>query len=67
MGFPGGLDGKVSFIFQGTSIFYAKPSAVILQPKKIKSITISTFSSICHEVIGSDPMILVFFFFYVEF
>ena len=29
------------------------PSAVILEPKKIKSATVSTFSpSICHEVIG---------------
>ena len=37
------------------------PSAVILESKKIKSITISTvFSSICHEVIGLDAMILVF-------
>ena len=36
-------------------------SAVILEPKKIKSITASTFSpSICHEVMGSDAMILVF-------
>ena len=29
------------------------PSAVILEPKQIKSVTISTFSlSICHEVMG---------------
>ena len=36
-------------------------STVILEPKKIKSVTISTFSpSICHEVMGSDAMILVF-------
>ena len=36
-------------------------SAVILEPKKIKSITSSTFySSICHEVMGLDVMILVF-------
>ena len=35
------------------------PSVVILETKKIKSI--STFSlSIYHEVIGPDPMILVF-------
>ena len=35
--------------------------ALILEPKKIKSITASTFSpSICHEVMGSDAMILVF-------
>ena len=37
------------------------PSAVILEPRKIKSITVSIVSpSICHEVIGPDPMILVF-------
>ena len=37
------------------------PSAVILEPKKIKSDTVSTvFPSICHEVIGPDAMILVF-------
>ena len=36
------------------------PSAVILEPKKIKSVTVSTFSiSICHEVMGPDAMILV--------
>ena len=37
------------------------PSAVILQPKKIKSVTVSIVSpSICHKVIGPDAMILVF-------
>ena len=37
------------------------PTAVILEPKKIKSFTISTVSpSIFHEVMGSDAMILVF-------
>ena len=36
-------------------------SAVILEPLKIKSATISTVSpSICHEVMGPDAMILVF-------
>ena len=36
-------------------------SAVILEPKKIKSVTVSTVSpSICHEVMGLDAMILVF-------
>ena len=34
------------------------PSTVILEPKKIKSLIVSP--SICHEVIGSDAMILVF-------
>ena len=37
------------------------PSAVILEPKKIKSDTVSTdYPSICHEVIGLDAMTLVF-------
>ena len=37
------------------------PSAVILEPKIIKSLTVSIVSpSICHEVMGPDAMILVF-------
>ena len=37
------------------------PSAVILDPKKMKSVTVSIVSpSICHEVMGLDAMILVF-------
>ena len=36
------------------------PSAVVLEPKKITSVTASTFSPICHEVMGPDAMILVF-------
>ena len=37
------------------------PSAVILEPKKVKSVTVSIVSlSICYEVMGSDAMILVF-------
>ena len=37
------------------------PSAVILEPPKIKSDTVSTVSpSISHEVMGLDAMILVF-------
>ena len=37
------------------------PSAVILEPPKIKSLTVSTVSPyICHEVMGPDAMILVF-------
>ena len=36
-------------------------SAVILELKKIKSATVSTFSqSLCHEVMGPDTMIFVF-------
>ena len=37
------------------------PSAVILEPKKIKSLTVSIISSpICHEMMGSDAVILVY-------
>ena len=37
------------------------PSAVILEPKKMKSVSVSIVSpSICHEVIGPDAMIFVF-------
>ena len=37
------------------------PSAVILEPKKIKSLTVSTVSPfICHEVMGPEAMIFVF-------
>ena len=37
------------------------PSAVILEPRKIKSVTVSTLSpSVYHEVMGLDTMILVF-------
>ena len=37
------------------------PSAVILEPKKIKSVTVSIVSpSICCEVMGPDALILVF-------
>ena len=37
------------------------PSAVSLEAKEIKSVTVSLFPlSICHEVMGLDAMILVF-------
>ena len=37
------------------------PSTVILEPQKIKSHTITTVSSsVCHEVMAPDAMILVF-------
>ena len=37
------------------------PSAVILEPPKIKSDTVSTvYPSICREVMGPDAMIFVF-------
>ena len=37
------------------------PSAVILEPKKVKSVTVYIVSpSICHEVMGQDAMIFIF-------
>ena len=37
------------------------PSAVILEPHKIKSVTVSTVSpSISHEVMGPDAMVFIF-------
>ena len=37
------------------------PSAVILEPPKVKSVIVSIVSqSICHEVMGSDAMIRSF-------
>ena len=42
-------------------LWLQSPSAVILEPPKIKSDTVFTVSpSISHEVIGSDAMIFVF-------
>ena len=42
-------------------LWLQSPSAVILEPKKIISLTVSSVSpSICHEVMGLDAMILVF-------
>ena len=41
--------------------WFQSPSVVILEAKKIKSVNVSIVSpSICHEVMGSDAMILVF-------
>ena len=37
------------------------PSAMILEPLKIKFLTVTILSpSICHEIMGPDAMILVF-------
>ena len=42
-------------------LWLQSPTAVILEFKKIKSLTVSIVSpSICHEVMGPDAMILVF-------
>ena len=42
-------------------LWLQSPSAVILEPPKMKSVTVSiVFPSICHEVMRLDAMILVF-------
>ena len=42
-------------------LWLQSPSTVILEPPKIKSVTVSTFSpSICHEVMGLDAMIFAY-------
>ena len=42
----------------------AAPSSVILEPKKMKFVTTSTFSpSICHAAMGLDALILFFLIF----
>ena len=54
----------ITFLPRGTHLLISwlqSPSAVILEPPKMKSVTVSTVSpSTCHEVIGPDAMILVF-------
>ena len=54
----------IAFLPRSKHLFISwlqSPSAMILEPKKIKSVTVSTVSqSICHEVMGPDAMILVF-------
>ena len=56
------LSRLVIAFFQGASVLISwlqSPSAVILEPKKIKSDTVSIVSpSICHEVMGPDAIIL---------
>ena len=54
----------IAFLLQSKCLLISwlqSPSAVILEPPKIKSDTVSTVSpSICYEVIGPDTMIFVF-------
>ena len=54
----------ITFLSRSKRLFISwlqSPSAVILEPPKIKSDTASTVSpSICHEVMGPDAMISVF-------
>ena len=57
----------ITFLPKGKPLLISwlqSPSAMILQPPKIKSATVSTVSpSISHEVMGPDAMILVFWMF----
>ena len=54
----------ITFLPRGKCLLISwlqSPSAVILEPQKIKSDTLCTVSpSICHEVMGPDAMIFVF-------
>ena len=54
----------ISFLPRSKSLFISwlqSPSAVILEPRKIKSDTVSTVSPyISHEVMGLDAIIFVF-------
>ena len=54
----------INFLSRSKSLLISwlqSPSAVILESKNVKSVTVSTVSpSICHEVMGPDAMILVF-------
>ena len=53
----------IAFLPRSNHLFISwlqSPTTVILKPKKIKSVTVSTVSpSVCHEVMGLDAMILV--------
>ena len=55
---------RLVIAFQSSKLLFnfmaEAPSAVTLEPRKIKSATVSTVSpSICHEVMGPDATILV--------
>ena len=56
--------GLLQLFFQGASVlilWLRSPFAVIFQPKRIKAVTVSIVStSICHEMMGLDAMILLF-------
>ena len=51
----------IAFLLRSKCLFISwlqSPSAAILEPKEIKSVTVSIVSpSICHEVMGPDAMI----------
>ena len=53
----------ITFLSRSKCLFISwlqSSSAVILEPKKIKSVTVSIVSpSICHEVMGLDALIFI--------
>ena len=54
----------ITFLPRGKRLLISwlqSPSAVILEPRKIKSVTVSIVSPfVCHEVMEPDAMILAF-------
>ena len=54
----------ITFLLRSKTLLVSwlqSPSTVILEPKKIKSVTVSIVSPfICHEVMGLDAMIFIF-------
>ena len=54
----------ITFLLRNKHLFISwlqSPSAVILEPQKIKSAIVSMVSpSICHEMMGPDAMVFVF-------
>ena len=55
----------IAFLSRSKHLFISwlqSPSTVILEPKKINSVTVSIFSpSICHEGMGLDATLVFFF------
>ena len=54
----------ITFLLRSKSLLISwlkSPSALILEPKKMKSDTVLiVYPSVCHEVIGLDSVIIVF-------
>ena len=51
----------IAFLLKNKCLLMQSLSAVILEPRKIKSVTVSTVSpSICHQGMGPDAMIFIF-------
>ena len=54
----------IAFLPRSKHLFISwlqSPSVVILEPKKIKSVTVSIVSpTVCHEVMGPDAAVIAF-------